>query len=196
MTTYPNWFRTQQHNFEKYVLDLAGQPVQMLQIGAFTGDASAWMYDNILVHHEDAFLVDVDTWQGSDEPEHDVLDWEHVELTYLARNKTWQGAVWRRKMTSDEWFMEYGGCYEWDFAYIDGDHKAVNVLTDGLNAFQDLKVGGIIAFDDYGWKPELSRWERPEHGVKAFLSLCHDYYETLEIGYQVWLKKTAHLPAL
>ena len=196
MTDYPNWFATVQHNFETHLPPLQGQPVQCLQIGAFVGHASHWIYENLLVHHDEAFLVDVDTWQGSDEPEHDMFDWEHVELTYLQKHKTWGNAVWRRKMTSDEFFSEWGGGYDWDFVYIDGDHKAINVLTDGLNAFQDMKVGGILAFDDYLWRADLDPFFRPKNGVDAFLTLTDGYCTVLERGYQIWLQKTKELPAL
>lgn len=196
MSELPNWFNSVRYNFERYLLPLQGQYVQCLQIGAFTGDASAWIYQNLLSHEQDSFLVDVDTWQGSEEPEHDELDWEYIELVYLAKAKEWGPAVWRRKMTSDEWFSEMGGTYEWDFVYIDGDHKAINVLTDGLNAFQDLKVDGILAFDDYAWKPELDPFLRPKNGIDAFLILTDGYCEVIERGYQVWVKKTRELPAL
>lgn len=193
---YPNWFAPVQHNFETYLTPLQGQPVQCLQIGAFVGHASEWLWNNLLKYNDEAFLVDVDTWEGSDEPEHLLFDWEHVELTYRSRTQPAGPAIWHRKMTSDEWYAEYGGMYEWDFVYIDGDHRAINVLTDGLNAFQDLTIGGILAFDDYLWRPELDQFLRPKNGVDAFLTLTDGYSTVLTRGYQVWIQKTKQLPAL
>lgn len=182
-------------SFERHLLPLQGQYVQCLQIGAFVGHASEWLWQNLLSHNDEAFLVDVDTWRGSDEPAHDEFDWEHVELTYMQRVKQAGPAIWKRKMTSDDWFADYGGGYTWDFVYIDGDHHALNALTDGLNAFIDLKVGGILAFDDYEWDLGKGPWYNPRSGINAFILIMSQFIEVLETGSQVWIKKTAELPA-
>lgn len=40
-----------------------------------------------------------------------------------------------------------------DFIYVDGSHEAPDVLFDALLAHRLVKVGGVIAFDDYLWSP-------------------------------------------
>ena len=50
-TKYPNWFEmTARENFESQLMPLAGKfGLRFLQIGAFTGDATVWLVDNVLV---------------------------------------------------------------------------------------------------------------------------------------------------
>ena len=86
--TYPNWFEGSgaRENFERHLLPLANTALRCVQIGAYTGDASKWMVDNIL-QHETSVLIDVDTWKGSDEPVHKQMDWDDVWNTYFEKNK-------------------------------------------------------------------------------------------------------------
>jgi hypothetical protein len=62
--TYPNWFESTdaKPNFERNLLPLADKEIKCLQIGAYTGDATKWMVENILKQPH-SFLVDVDTWE-------------------------------------------------------------------------------------------------------------------------------------
>lgn len=190
---FPDWFSSHENAFRRHLGHLAGTPCQMLQIGAYVGDATDWLVKNILTH-EDSFVIDVDPWTGSKEHQN-WIDFTEVEQVYEERRvKSWGPAVYKRKMTSDEFFYEYGGsCYEFDFIYIDGDHRAKQALKDGMSAIEELKVGGIIAFDDYLWRTDLPTLERPKAGIDAFLALYADHIEVLEKNYQVWIKKTEEL---
>ena len=85
MTIYPNWFVGRQNNFELYLSSFAGKPdLKFLQLGAFTGDASVWMLDNILTD-KSSILTDVDTWKGSDESEHKAMDFTDVYNVYISK---------------------------------------------------------------------------------------------------------------
>ena len=42
-----------------------------------------------------------------------------------------------------------------DFIYIDGSHRATDVLCDALLSFRLLKNNGVIVFDDYLWQEQL-----------------------------------------
>ena len=88
MTEYVNWFQNDgQSNFRTHLLqNFAGKPIRCLQIGAYTGDASVWLYDNVL-DHKDSVLIDVDTWEGSDEPSHHQMNWSTVETLYDVKTK-------------------------------------------------------------------------------------------------------------
>jgi predicted O-methyltransferase YrrM len=189
---YPNWFVAggAEENFEKYLTPYAGKKIKALQIGAYTGDATQWMFDNILDNSEST-LTDVDTWMGSDEPDHKPLNWKSVEEVYDKRFLTQisSGNLLKMKMTSDDFFLSNKEMY--DFIYVDGDHKAETVLRDGVNAVQCLNPYGIIAFDDYMW----SQHKGPAHDPKAAIDairLCYsDQFTVLEIGLQVWMIKNS-----
>jgi hypothetical protein len=157
-----------------------------LQIGAYAGDASEWLLKNVITGHR-SWLVDVDTWQGSVEVGHLRIDFEEVEAFYLDRIKQYNH-VGRFKGTSDEYFAM--GPSPFDFIYIDGSHETEQVLRDAVNADQYLKIGGILAFDDYRWWEIGNERNVPGPAIDAFLRCYERRYEPLEIEDQVWVRRT------
>ena len=185
--TFPNWFDVQKYNFEDQLTHLHNKPdLKFLQIGAYTGDASVWLCQNILTH-KTSVLIDVDTWAGSNEDEHSRIDFEKVLVHYEQRVKVYNKVI-RLKMTSDEYFA---GEIEakFDFIYIDGDHTAAQVERDAYSAWALLKPGGILAFDDYQWGRDLPPDTTPKPAIDKFLLDKQNEYVQLVDSYQVWLRK-------
>jgi hypothetical protein len=184
---FPNWFDGQRYNFEEHLSHLRDKPdLRFLQIGAYTGDASVWLCENILTDPT-SMLIDVDTWGGSDEQEHIRIDFEKVLSYYESRIAKYQKVV-RLKMTSDEYFSgEIAAGF--DFIYVDGDHTSAQVERDALSAWKLLKSGGIIAFDDYLWGQDLPPELTPKPAIDRFLLTHTHEYELLVDSYQVWLRK-------
>jgi predicted O-methyltransferase YrrM len=188
VTEYPNWFAgIAQENFEQYLQHFKQQQnLAFLQVGAFTGDASKWMLDNLLTGRN-CTLTDVDTWQGSDEGAHHVMDFADVEATYDAKLSVYS-TVLKHKMKSDDFFHQRQGSY--NFIYIDGDHTAEQTYRDGCNAWNNLKQEGILAFDDYLWGAGLEDQSlAPQQGIDKFLEERNGQYHLLNKGAQVWIRK-------
>jgi SAM-dependent methyltransferase len=184
---YPNWFQvTAADNFARFLSPLAGTPgLRFLQVGVFTGDATMWLVENVLTG-SDSRLVDVDTWKGSDEPEHRGFDWSDVEATYLNRTAAARkvSRVVPRKQLSRVFFTAIA-TYDFDFIYVDGAHDSFTVLNDAVDAFRVLKPGGLLAFDDYNWDTVAA-------GVDGFAGCCGpERLEPLEIGVQAWFRRVA-----
>ena len=194
MTDFPNWFDvTAKGNFENFLTPLAEfEALQLLQIGAFTGDASLWLLKTLC---NDPFtrLDDVDTWAGSNEQAHDAMDFAEVENAYDEKTAPWRasGQLDKYKTTSDDFFKNAPAQLKYNFIYVDGDHTAKQVIKDAINAHEHLAVGGIIAFDDYTWGVGLPELERPKPAIDAFAYLYRDEYELLARNAQVWLRRTA-----
>jgi predicted O-methyltransferase YrrM len=188
---YPNWFNQfAKPNFEKFLTPLAGEiRLRFLQLGVYTGDATIWMCENILTS-QSSLLDDVDTWQGSDEPAHEVMDFEDVYKTYLDKTADYQdGIIVHRKYTT-AYLMDYRTREkEYDFIYIDADHTTVGVLMDAELSWPLLKSGGIMAFDDYKWGCDSAPELTPAPGIDLFLARHADEYEKLVINEQVWIRK-------
>ena len=98
-----------------------------MQLGAFTGDASVWLLDNILTD-KSSILVDVDTWQGSDEQAHHEMNFSDVESVYDYKTKKYKNLV-KFKGTTMQW-LKQAPYDEYDFIYVDADHTAISVLLD------------------------------------------------------------------
>lgn len=190
MTDIPNWFQNDGlKNFEAHLQHLKDSSCRILQVGAYSGDASIWLYENILVHSKDSVLVDVDTWEGSDEPVHHGLNWGTVEEIYDLKTEEGQKSnkILKYKGTSDDFFR--GNTELYDFIYIDGDHTAYGVIKDAVNSFEVLKPGGIIAFDDYQWSAGLGANKEPKMAIDSFLNIYADKINVIFKEYQCWVKK-------
>ena len=186
MTTYPNWFDGQRYNFEKYLERFKGQPnLRFLQLGVYTGDASVWLCENILTG-EGSLLRDVDTWQGSDEREHENIDFNEVFNTYLS--KTVEIPALHYSMTTKQFFTNTK-LGDYDFIYIDANHTADAVAFDAEHSWELLKRGGILAFDDYMWGQDLPPHLTPRPAIDDFLKKHEGMYNLLTKEYQVWIQK-------
>lgn len=183
---FPNWFEGQKYNFEEHLERFKGLPnLRFLQLGAYTGDASAWLCDNILTG-EGSLLRDVDTWKGSDEREHENINFNEVFNTYSEKMQTKPFVCFI--MTTKEFFTNVP-LGKYDFIYIDANHTADAVASDAEYSWELLKKGGILAFDDYMWgqdmKPELT----PRPAIDNFLEFHEGEYNILTKEYQVWVEK-------
>lgn len=186
---FPNWFATSwgQKNFAEYLKPYKGHTdLQFLQLGAYTGDATIWLLDNILTE-QSSHLTDVDTWQGSDEIVHKNIDFKAVEKEYDTKVKGHKNLT-KFKGTTIEWLK--AAPYEYyDFIYVDADHTATGVLLDAELSFLSLKPGGILAFDDYEWNEGKGLHLTPKPGINAFIGRHHKELEVIHKGYQLWVGK-------
>jgi hypothetical protein len=194
---YPNWFtKSAQANFATYLIQDTGLPnLRYLQLGAFTGDASAWLMDNILTN-ETSYLTDVDTWEGSDEDEHKSMDFDDVMNTYLNRlgDSEKYSRCYNYRTTTTNFLLsklaeQREHLIEYDFIYIDADHTTVGVLMDAELSWPLLKSGGIMAFDDLTWGADLPPSQSPKAGILLFAERHKDEFDLIVANTQYWIKK-------
>jgi predicted O-methyltransferase YrrM len=181
------WFdTTARANFERHLMPLADRALDCLQLGAFTGDASVWIMENL----PNALLVDVDTWAGSEE--HHDFDFEEVWRTYSERTRGYRraGRLSEREMTTDAFLRTRRGVDRFDFIYVDADHRAPAVLADAVLAWPLLRPGGLMAFDDYVWASSLGPLHAPHHAVDAFITVYAEQLRVVERNAQLWVRKT------
>lgn len=183
---YPNWFKPHSKNFEYGLSRYRHMPnLNFLQIGAYTGDASEWLLENILTDPTST-LTDVDTWKGSEEPIHKEFDWSNVESFYDKRMSKFSN-IKKHKGTSISYLQS---CTEkFDFIYIDGDHTAEGVYQDAVYSLPLLKRDGVLAFDDYQWKHDTENIElEPKLGIDKFLEENKGSVEIIINNYQFWIR--------
>jgi hypothetical protein len=186
-----NWFETSQAktNFENFV---PLSPLKVLQIGAWSGDATQW-----LINHRTIISIDdVDPWNSENQklsfsPE--IESKETAALKISEAEQVWDKRFYnnkkvrKNKMDSNTFFLQNLATF--DFIYIDGDHTAIQVALDAFNAYICLSKGGVLAFDDYEWDLEPEQYLRPKIGIDKFLSSLE--VEILHVGYQVWVRKSS-----
>jgi predicted O-methyltransferase YrrM len=197
MTEYPNWFATSAiDNFATYLTQDAGLPnLKYLQLGAFTGDASVWLLDNILTG-QGSRLTDVDTWEGSDEIDHESMDFEDVYNSYLYKTSEYEndGKCYHYRTSTMKFLLSELSEKEYfhnkyDFIYIDADHTTAGVLLDAELSWLLLKSGGIMAFDDLTWGADLPPSQSPKAGILLFAERHRQEFDLIVSNTQYWIKK-------
>jgi SAM-dependent methyltransferase len=183
------------------VFDLVGMKgkdnLTFLEIGCFEGRATNHILDNVLTGKNCALHV-VDTFGGSTNEIGMIgIDSELTDITKdlfskfsdniskhkekVTIHKGFSGDILKKDFQNDMF----------DFIYIDGSHTAYDVLQDAILAHPLLKSGGVVIFDDFGWKDptNLHPTNSPELGITCFYSNYEPFYNVLFSGYQIGLIK-------
>jgi predicted O-methyltransferase YrrM len=165
-----DWFTPMKPNFERHLSRYIGKPVNFLEIGSFEGRSAIWFLDNILTH-DDARLTCIDCWKDTNNYHtfiNNIADHQHkVEVIVEESVKA------LRKLDD-----------QFDFIYIDADHRGYHPLEDAVLAWPLLKQHGVLCFDDYGWlQADVTI------PIDAFLSVYKEVIEIIQINYQVWIAR-------
>lgn len=195
-----DWFSHNIPTWDKIFTDkqIKGKDsLKFLEIGCFEGRATNYLLENILTGNGCEIHV-VDTFQGS--LNESGMNWDSsYEFTDLY--KTFSNNISKHK---DRVFIHAGESGKilkkdfednsFDFIYIDGSHTAPDVLQDAILCHPLLKVGGIVIFDDLGWKDPNNPHptNSPEMGITFFYNAYSLKYDFLFQGYQLGLIKKAH----
>ena len=167
------------------------KPSKVLEIGSYEGESTCYII-NFLEDKKNAELHCIDTWDGAIEQKNREVDMLEVERrfdhnTNLALSKSKNSINFNKlKGKSDiilsKLLIEKKENY-FDFVYVDGSHQATDVLFDAVMAFKLVRVGGVIAFDDYIWfernlpqGKDLNRCPKP--AIDAFINI---YYNKVNI---------------
>jgi predicted O-methyltransferase YrrM len=168
--------------------------VRALEIGSFEGRSTVWLLENILTH-ETARIDCIDTFEGSVEHVQMGVNLDNLLGRFLSNTEPYASKVKCFKGRSQERLRnDFGGAYQnpYDFIYIDGSHKAADVLEDAVLSFRLLKVGGLIIFDDYMWNGGgPTEFDNPRRGVEAFYYAYQNQLERTHVYYQAVFQKVA-----
>jgi len=141
-------------------------PSRILEVGSYEGQSTAYIIES-LAKDSDIEIHCIDSWEGSIEHKQggsSEANMIEVEARFAHNMKTAIDQVSHKvklelhkglsnkelpKLIAND-MQEY-----FDFIYIDGSHQAPDVLFDAILGFELLRVGGIMAFDDYLWQEPL-----------------------------------------
>jgi SAM-dependent methyltransferase len=165
-----------------------------LEIGCFEGRATNYLLDNILTHETSKIHV-VDTFAGSRDEAgmnwDENYDFDALYNIFVNNINEYKNKVVIHRGLSGEILKKDFEKNTFDFIYIDGSHTAYDVLQDAILCHSLLKSGGIMIFDDYGWKDpnNLHPTNSPELGINCFMLTHDNMYDCIMRGYQVGLIK-------
>jgi predicted O-methyltransferase YrrM len=165
--------------------------LNFLEIGSFEGRSAAWIVKNMM--KDEGNIQCVDTWEGGEE--HGAENMSEVEARFLHNVKVLEEkypdrSVIQIKDTSTRALARFiEKEYTYDFIYIDGSHKAPDVLTDACMAWPLLKRDGLMVFDDYLWGNPRDTLHRPKIAIDAFTNIFGETAEIVHVGYQLVVRK-------
>jgi len=191
---WPDWFSNNVPVLEPFLRPLRDRPAHGLEIGSWEGRSARWFLEHVLTH-DASRLVCVEPFVGGHElslpPEKRLPDGRIIGLEerLLVNLRPWLQFPSSRVELRDQPSWEVLRSLptdSFDFAYVDGSHRARDVLEDLVLTQRLLKPGGLLMADDYGWT--LSP-DRPAPAIDAFLSIYGPEIEVLHKGYCVVARK-------
>ena len=169
----------------------------VLEIGCYEGRATVWLCENVL--KAGAAYSIIDTFKGSPtEPgmAHIVSQVEQgiskIEENFLHNISFFNDINFDiHRGYSQKVLATFEHKEVYDLIYIDASHRSDDTFVDAYFAHKLLKPGGLLIFDDFGWKDpsDLSPVNSPELAIKTFYTLYEKEYSIVFQGYQIGLEK-------
>ena len=155
--------------------------LRYLEVGVYEGRSFVWVLDNVLTDpSSEAWAVDLFHRPFYNTFLRNLLAGKHALKTKIRRGDS--------RAILPTLPVAY-----FDIIYIDGNHEGQYVLSDAVMAWQLLKDGGLLIFDDYRFDLRVGR-PFPEHhlpgaAIDAFVSTYVEDIEIVHDGYQKALRK-------
>jgi len=172
------------------VLEKLSPGSNILEIGTFVGTSLV----GFLEHTKGARATVIDTWtpyKETNQKEDTVVmkvDFGTIEETFYKNTLKYKDRITVLKGSSREKLLELVVAQQkFEFVYVDGSHKCLDVYLDACLAWQLLSPGGYIVFDDYMFN-RGDTLGSPEEAIEHFIRE-HDCKVVFK-GYRVGLQKT------
>jgi predicted O-methyltransferase YrrM len=175
-TITQDWFSNHIPAWEGILARL--QPRRVIEIGSYEGLSTTYIIERCAAFGP-LQIHCVDTWEGAvDLPPEAMAGVEarfDRNVTLAISRAAAPVSLHKIKRRSSLALSEYTARGEppFDLIYIDGSHTAADVLVDAVLAFQLLRVGGVMIFDDYLWSMESALsadpLNMPKPAVDAFV---------------------------
>ena len=209
-----NWFNdAAKHQWDRLIPGI--KPNKILEIGSYEGASTCYLIQK-LGKEKSIEVHCIDSWDSESD---DKTDNKYKEkYGDLSGTEVKMGAVESRfrkntkiaikKVSNKVDLFVYKGfsdeqltklLYEgkknyFDFIYVDGSHEGPDVLCDAVLGFRLLKIGGVMAFDDYLFSQANKDLTRiPKLAIDSFVNLYSGKINIFNAPiYQVYIQKLSN----
>jgi predicted O-methyltransferase YrrM len=170
------------------ILKKLEQGSTLLEIGTFVGTSLVGFLDATVGTHATV----IDSWTPYKETNHDEdtvvtkVDFDAIEQTFYANTVAYRDRITVLKGSSREKLLELVVQQkQFDFVYVDGSHKCLDVYLDACLSWNLLRPGGYMVFDDYLFNRGDSLGS-PEEAVDHFIRehACTVVFKGYRVGIQ------------
>lgn len=134
-----------------HVLRTYGVPKTYIEVGLYEGATVFWLAD-ILERFGDYKIYAIDPHEGS--VDLDSVDFNKIKETFAHNMNVKKFNIeYMQEYSTPALFKLINSGIKADLIFIDGDHRAAQVLTDIVISWELLNIGGVIICDDStDWK--------------------------------------------
>ena len=200
--TFTNsWFETcAKENWSNLLPNL--KPTKIIEIGSYEGKSISYLIETLSSEVDNLEIHCIDDWEGEQDVykirdiKMDLVEErfkKNMDLLLTTRKNINLKAHKSKSIKALSNLIAEGKSNYFDFIYIDGSHYACDVISDSVLAYDLLRVGGVIGFDDYSWVDRSNNdvLARPKFAIDAFANIFSYKTRIINTGnQQLYLQKT------
>jgi predicted O-methyltransferase YrrM len=190
-----DWFDYNIDLWNEKLGDRKSKENHILEVGSFEGASTTWLLDELAddpastVTAIDAF----DTVLSLEESKSDTKPMSDLERRFRGNVEKSPNFSKLRVMRGLSRYVLRSMANDFDghfnLVYIDGSHRARDVLDDAVMTWPMLEDGGHMIFDDYRWHKYVDEYDNPKLAIDNFMSTYETELDVVHRDFQVIVRK-------